>query len=809
MSYPEFQLAKAIAALAQSSAPNALIRVQNWASVIAGMASGKLRIGERQAVNNAPIWATTKVMHGGFATGELLAAGALTVDEERLLATLAENDIAANGASARAQLNAYFLSAPGWAQLQQLLQNRNYLLELPEHGALLAIAYLFQQAEVSPPQGDTEKPISPQGDTEKPISPQGDTENQLIAQRTLNEILPWSDRLRFYPTSKVQVVQSPAPRFDLASLQFDLGTARQLQAKLAQYLTPPAIQAQQNSLRHKHLYDQLVALWLETIAGEPPKVIARPSATQSSYRIEGGWPLSKMPLGWTGKAQEMGKSVSKLDLGKRSQLGELAQFLRRAIAQNGELSLRELGRVRLLLARYLSAYGAPSSQGRLALRARQQQQYQRTIEGAAMAAVIANRLEGYPLDQGVEDLTSGPDSSCLSVSPRQDLPPLLSAISAAEACIGAPAAAQPLRALRNLVSVHRRGRLPELLEARTLRSAEQVAKLLPQANAALYAQASTQAEVGYLLAQSYLAFAKRRSVLLLNYQRQVQFQELPWIAPLISKPTLQVQAKALCCEVLTLWLRHFPSTQMPNPLTRELARMSQNDEQPLPWVEELACDIFMGGFSAKFVSAAKIAASILQDSTYARYYAIDYALIATFDAKTSGDPATHPFATFCKQRASVSGGNQRASVAGNGMVIEQAQILTTHNMALAFAVFALDRSNLAVAAEQCMGTCLQLLANARRVLHIKNAAYAWRQWLLLLSFASRPDALVASAQAQLEQQTDQFKQQFAPYFAAALAAHHGQSLSVSPFGTAELPRLLGWSNGPHPWSMRKISWKNS
>jgi hypothetical protein len=198
MTYPEFQLAKARAVLTQST-PNAKGRVKDWASVIAGIASGVLRIGERKVLKDAPVWATPKVLHGGFASGELLAAGALSAYEEQLLATLTTNDVQASDVSSRARINAFFLSAPGWAQLQQLLHSQNYQLELPEHGALLAIVTLFQQAHAA---AQSDMDIASRQEGERA---------QAIAQQALADILPWCHQLRFYPTPSAPTAKVPTP----------------------------------------------------------------------------------------------------------------------------------------------------------------------------------------------------------------------------------------------------------------------------------------------------------------------------------------------------------------------------------------------------------------------------------------------------------------------------------------------------------------------------------------------------------------------------------------------------------------------
>jgi hypothetical protein len=74
-------------------------------------------------------------------------------------------------------------------------------------------------------------------------------------------------------------------------------------------------------------------------------------------------------------------------------------------------------------------------------------------------------------------------------------------------------------------------------------------------------------------------------------------------------------------------LGRFPATLVPNPLVRELAALGREAGEDLPWVEELAADVFMGRFSAKYLRAAQLAGRLLAGSLYARCYDIDYSAL--------------------------------------------------------------------------------------------------------------------------------------------------------------------------------------
>ena len=131
------------------------------------------------------------------------------------------------------------------------------------------------------------------------------------------------------------------------------------------------------------------------------------------------------------------------------------------------------------------------------------------------------------------------------------------------------------------------------------------------------------------MAANYAAFRNRRSLLLLNLKHQVRIDELPWVQAVADyrdqRDETATEARAALVRLGELALDAFPATVIPNALVTELDALGREAGLDLPLVEELAADIFMGSFSAKFVHAAKLAGQVLEGSLYARYYAIDYA----------------------------------------------------------------------------------------------------------------------------------------------------------------------------------------
>ena len=154
----------------------------------------------------------------------------------------------------------------------------------------------------------------------------------------------------------------------------------------------------------------------------------------------------------------------------------------------------------------------------------------------------------------------------------------------------------------------------------------------------------------------------------------------------------------------------------------------------------------MGEFSDKFRAAALTADRMLRGSLYDRYYHIDYAGVAPLLEQPGSQGKMSAFSQLCLQR---SGQKQRVgSPACNGMVIEQAQILTTHNLAALVQIGVTPAKPwdvLAVEALEQVGVHLRSAARLQRLVSVKNAAYAWRQAIFFLSLTESVGAVLAIA----------------------------------------------------------------
>ena len=130
---------------------------------------------------------------------------------------------------------------------------------------------------------------------------------------------------------------------------------------------------------------------------------------------------------------------------------------------------------------------------------------------AAVAALLADRLDRFPTDGGIGAL----EPVVAEVVEGE------SAAIPAGTAVPAHLAAKTARALEAPVD--------ELVARGVIRSAELLAAVLPQITAGIMAAdiADPRAERGST-GQTYAAFRRRRSLLLLDLASQVRFEELPW-----------------------------------------------------------------------------------------------------------------------------------------------------------------------------------------------------------------------------------------------------------------------------------------
>jgi hypothetical protein len=144
------------------------------------------------------------------------------------------------------------------------------------------------------------------------------------------------------------------------------------------------------------------------------------------------------------------------------------------------------------------------------------------------------------------------------------------------------------------------------------------------------------------------------------------------------------------------------------------------------------------------------------------------------------------------------------------MIIEQQQILTTQNLAVLFDGLELRKTfegRLPDLQRECFAwICkrLQMRAGLRhaQLIHIKNAAYAWRQMIFFLSLCSEAEtqSFIAWAWAHLRTQSPEFHRQFAVALSGLELAVAGSEPGNSRNDDQQGKVFLGWSADKH-WLM--------
>ncbi|MGW3203860.1 hypothetical protein [Streptomyces sp. NPDC001135] len=729
-------------------------RGRRWRAVLDGMTNGLLTIGSRTPVAGLPAWVTPEVVRGGFATGEPSAGGPL-LDFEIVAARRA------GVPEERRALFGHFLSEEGLTHLYGLLDTGCYEVTVPEEAALLTVAWLVRAGEPD------------------------------AALDLVEELAPFADRLRFSP----RPAERPAPRPDAVHRS----TVADAAAALARRRPSTAVETQREALAVWQPFgDELLSHWLEVTDEEGCVRVPGPAEDRA-------WHARSAELLY--RYQDLARRHTHCTKHRKPKenLGILRGALEETVAGR-ELQPRRLGLLRHALAAMVRRRGRPGSAEHTALR-REQAAQAALPSHHALARVVLTRLSALPQDGGVTETAP----VIAPVSPEE-------AGGTGETGLAAGMAIPP--AVRRPVEAALSAPVGTLVERGVVPSAEVLAELVPQLVAATTAAAHPDPTLRTLAAAHYRAFRNRRSLLLLNLQRQVRVEELPWVRALAAHRAdagADEVAAGTLRELGGLAVRAFPGTILPNPLIRELSVLARQAELGAPFVEELAADIFMGTFTPKFLTAAQVAAELLGGgSLYERYYAIDYRAVRNLAVVEAGDAALRPhaarttpgFATLCRQRAAefapgtsadAGTGASGSWVAGNGTVIEQAQILTTHNLAtLVHRVGIRPRAGWDELALRCFdAVCLltgRVHHNPRPLGTIKDVAYAWRQMVFFLSLCTPWEQ--QRVVDRMAEETARRPRHVAGRLAPALTGLR-QTMDGAPADAGTGRRLLGWSTGGH------------
>lgn len=596
------------------------------------------------------------------------------------------------------------------------------------------------------------------------------------AQQLVDLVSPFFDRLRFFPVpDSTPIVPSPnVHRYSVAQSVAALqGRREQIQ-----------VEQMMESLRvWQPLYDRTVSLFLETVEDDLP-----------CRKYPGNWRMrAKGLLEEYARRREVHKLCRKPDKPKEN-FFRLRGYLRTCIDNPGQISEQDQRVVRHILRCYANRHGTPGSE-QFAERREEQARIANLPTYGQLSEVLIARLQQFPAEGGVVNFDSvappvkEDESGPFKVPTGAIIPDCL--VGKARRCWDAP--------------------IEQLVEKGVIPSGEVLAQVLPQITSQIRAAGIHDQDLRRCYAAVYSAFRRRRSLLLLNLERQVRFEDLPWIKVLSGLRQDDLKAKDEAYQVLeevsTIAIVSFPYAILPNKLLQELRALTKAAGLDIPIVDELAADIFMGAFTEKFLAAAKIAAEMLHGSLYERYYGLDYRRILQIDDVQERHKAkiSPEFAAVCEELAQVK--NDKAwSVSRNGKIIEQSQILTTQNLAPFFAVLNLRPAlsgRLRELSEQCLRWILRRQkskswkANLRMV---KNAAYAWRQMVFFLSLLDPSEirSFIQWTRAEALGRKSTRAEQFEPALAGLeLVANGGSFERQGVEGSSQVRRFLGWTIGRH------------
>jgi len=654
----------------------------------------------------------------------------------------------------RRALFAYYLTERGLAELNGLLNTGRYRVDVPEEAALPTVAWLLRNGD------------------------------RLAALTLLDALEPFADQLRFAPRPSDSATPEPSVVWR--------ETVQEVRDAVSRRRPNDRVEAMREALAVWNPFgDELLSLWLGTI--EDGLVGSRTSA---AWLERGAALLTRYRV----------LAASHTRCSKHRNPKENIAILRSALEEvvaGHPLEPRRLGLLQSAVDSMVERRGRPGSEPHRNLRARQASDASQPTYHA-IAQIVAARLGSVPQDAGVKSVDT-----------------LIKAVTEEESRqTGVPVASRVPRCIQLVVQRALAAPVEDLIDHALIPSGEVLARLVPQIAAATTADVYPDDALRSLMAQNYRAFRNRRSLLLLNLEHQVQVEELPWVQAVAShsrmnESTLQNSSTALI-RLSELALQAFPATILPNPLIRELDALAREARLELPFVEELAADIFMGTFSAKFLQAAKLAADLLEGTIYARYYGIDYQAIRLikdvakqrrFFARSSS-----AFADLCVARAGARAAGW--SVAANGMVIEQSQILTTHNLATLVKPIGISPApGWPDLARRSFEVVCKLVSrvhnNPRPLTTIKDAAYAWRQMVFFLALTSGGDQthFIDWAQKQSNGQADHAAKRLEPVIAGLSRVIAGDALDGDGVMGPSRP-FLGWAVGGHWMQPRKVETTN-
>eukprot|EP00026_Physarum_polycephalum_P003155 Phypoly_transcript_03164.p1 GENE.Phypoly_transcript_03164~~Phypoly_transcript_03164.p1 ORF type:complete len:819 (+),score=172.04 Phypoly_transcript_03164:141-2459(+) len=680
-----FNFGYVLGKLMQASQNDNATQKRKWQTFVNSYQEGNLAIGGRQPVSGTPAWVTLEVANGGFATGGFMAGGPILPHETEYFKQFF-NETPKSDEECREKLNKEFLTSQGLQYLSHLLETSQFDLKTPEEGALLSIVWLLNN------------------------------NHEKRAKALLDIISPWFGKLRFYP------IPTLTPR--TMGAEVSVATVQSVADALALVHTPGFMLVNRQAVEKVlPLYDELLAAVLKTTAQtRAPEVVGD--------KIEGDLPFEVLDEPRKAEIKKVLKEIEKLpkeSISRRfrcGHLGLLIKIAKRAVA--GPPTPRDREVARKIIALVNKKRGLPGSPKLEELREKQKKFVARIGVVDVMSKILIQRLNPS---------ISNVSAALRPVQKNEAQPPIVVEGQA----IPESLAAKVRRA--------KSAPIEELCAEGLVPSAEVLAILCPTVVANVLARGISDRTLAALYGAIYKAFKDRRSLLLLNLEKQVEINEIPWFADLEKmKPKQKADkmegegTKSVLEDMVMLALKNWPETMMPNKFIGILYDLTfkfytEGTLKGFPFMKELASDIFMGKFSTTFVINAHIAAKLMRGTLYEAYYDIDYEKVKNF--KLNGADLDQ----YC-------GTGTYSTVTANGKAIERCMIVTTHNLALVF-----DRLNMKQKLQDVMPEFPSRIFNfiiretnnltgmdwQTRLQHLKNAAYAFRQLVFFLSFLSKEE----------------------------------------------------------------------
>ncbi|CUG87681.1 Hypothetical protein, putative [Bodo saltans] len=714
----------------------ALMMVNMSLPAILKLSSQQLRTFVRLAHGNRrptsyPEFLSLDVLGPGFASGALGAPLKFSEDINLQAALLASRE--------------------GFSEMKSLLCTGNYQIDLPENAAMLVVTWMLEQGKY------------------------------LQAKKLMVKLAPWMKEVKFVPT----VVPNTPP---LKATGASLGNIKKSRAQLclteARGAKTMVTKKPSNdvNLQLMDLQAQSVSLLVETLG--PGEVPRHSIEARNLIPATCAYPLQR-PLSDYGRATAQGLATKMESLLRnkaasnrhRRSSSATRTLLRVLNAVHGKSLLSFfhqsrvddclVARTRAIMASVLSrrgTYGSDAYTQHMKHVAIGMQGNQRHIP----ARVVLQRLA-----------TLEPFATLTCEEARRALAPITmedaqrSVQSGDAAVLTVP---QLKRTHRKSVLLAMEGSLDELLTCGAVKSAEEVGVVAHSLVARFKGAQFHDERLARLYSEVATAFSRRRSLLLISgpgaFQHQVRMSELPWVTPLLAELANggadTERTATFAASLLAAYWKSFPITLMPNKMTSALRELFQPTPSKrcagsggraaaisTPVLEELAADIFGGGFSGKYGRVARIAAKRLLHTAYSRYYQLDGLLQQLVDGTLTLDAAAVALKDVCyKDPTSTSTPSVHySSVSGNGKMIEAVQILTTHNLILTDDVFS-DMNPLPVqsildaAWKQLLKLCAVVSPAAANDVysqsqHHRQVAHAFRQFVYFVS-------KLASTEVQLE-----------------------------------------------------------